>query len=159
MSHEQFMQRAIELSRIGMQRGDGGPFGAVVVCDGKIVGEGWNHVLSTFDPTTHAEVVAIRNACQSLKTYDLRECTLYSSAEPCPMCLGASYWARLKRMYYGNSRQDTADIGFDDAQLYKQFAMPITHQAMSCSQLLRDEANTIFQQWSAQQQAETPSEP
>jgi tRNA(Arg) A34 adenosine deaminase TadA len=119
-----FMRRAIELSRLGMQRGDGGPFGAVIVRAGEIVGEGWNRVVATNDPTAHGEILAIRDACRRLRTFILEECELYTSSEPCPMCLGAIYWARLRRIYFSNTRADAARIGFDDDFIYREIALP-----------------------------------
>src|SRR5579871_4034442 len=122
---EQFMRAAIRLSHVKMQANCGGPFGAVVVRKGKIVGRGWNQVTSTNDPTAHAEVGAIRDACKRLKTFQLADCELYTSCEPCPMCLSAMYWARLKRVYYANTRKDAANIGFDDDFIYKEIPLPI----------------------------------
>src|SRR4051794_6746976 len=115
-----FMREAIRISLEMMRANQGGPFGAVVVCDGKIIGRGCNQVPSTNDPTAHAEIVAIREACQKLKTFRLNDCELYTSCEPCPMCLAAIYWARLKKVYYGNTRKDAASIGFDDEFLYDE---------------------------------------
>jgi guanine deaminase len=112
------MRRAIELSRVHMEAGEGGPFGAVVVKDGQIVGEGWNRVTSTYDPTAHAEVVAIRLACEQLETFTLKGCEIYTSCEPCPMCLAAIYWARLDRIWYANNQADAAAIQFDDEPGY-----------------------------------------
>lgn len=115
---KEFMRKAIELSLIGSQDGVGqGPFGAVIVKDGKIVGLGHNKVITDNDPTAHAEVVAIRDACKNLGTYELQDCEIYTSCEPCPMCLSAIYWAKLGKIYYGNTRNDAAEIGFDDAFL------------------------------------------
>ena len=117
-----FMRRAIELARIGMNSGAGGPFGAVVVKDGEIIGEGHNRVLSTLDPTAHGEVVAIRDACQNLGTFQLDDCEVYTSCEPCPMCLSAIYWARLGKIYYANTKTDAANIQFDDDFIYQEMA-------------------------------------
>src|SRR5688572_5640469 len=114
-----FLERAIELSRQGMQNGQGGPFGCVIVLDGRIVGEGSNQVTSTNDPTAHAEIVAIRDACNKLGTYQLTGCQVYTSCEPCPMCLGAIYWARPAKVVYANTRQDAAAIEFDDDFIYR----------------------------------------
>jgi tRNA(Arg) A34 adenosine deaminase TadA len=142
-----FMRRAIELSRIHMEEGEGGPFGAVIVKDGAIVGEGWNRVTSSHDPTAHAEVVAIRAACARLGTFELRGCAIYTSCEPCPMCLGAIYWARLDRLWYANGRADAAAILFDDAWLYHEVALPLGERSLPAEQLLREEALKVFQAW------------
>lgn len=142
-----FMQRAIELSRVHMEAGEGGPFGAVVVKDGLIVGEGWNRVTSSQDPTAHAEVVAIRRACERLGTFQLRGCEIYTSCEPCPMCLGAVYWARLDRLWYANGRADAAAIQFDDEWLYREVALPAEARRLPSRQLLRDEALDVFRAW------------
>ncbi len=142
-----FMRRAIELSRIHMEEGAGGPFGAVIVKDGAIVGEGWNRVTSSHDPTAHAEVVAIRAACARLGTFELRGCAIYTSCEPCPMCLGAIYWARLDRLWYANGRADAAAIQFDDAWLYREVALPLGERSLPADQLLRDEALEVFRAW------------
>lgn len=144
---DSFMRRAIELSRIHMAAGEGGPFGAVVVRDGLIVGEGWNQVTSSHDPTAHAEVTAIRAACAKLATFELRGCEIYTSCEPCPMCLAAIYWARLDRMYYANTRSDAAAIQFDDAWLYREVALPLNARSLPAVQMLRDEALAAFQAW------------
>src|ERR1700676_1970936 len=120
-----FMREAISISIQKMRRGVGGPFGAVVVRNGKIVGRGWNQVTSSNDPTAHAEVVAIRDACKRLKTFQLDDCELYTSCEPCPMCLSAMYWARLGSVFYGNTRKDAANIAFDDDFIYREVALPI----------------------------------
>ncbi len=142
-----FMREAIRLSMQMMRRGDGGPFGAVVVRDGKIVGRGWNRVTSANDPTAHAEIVAIRKACKRLKTFQLDDCDLYTSCEPCPMCLSAIYWARLRNVYYGNTRQDAARIHFDDDFIYRQVSLPITRRRLRMKQLLRKEALAVFVEW------------
>jgi tRNA(Arg) A34 adenosine deaminase TadA len=142
-----FMREAIRISREKMQRNHGGPFGAVVVRDGKIVGRGWNQVTSRNDPTAHAEVVAIRNACRRLKTFRLSDCELYTSCEPCPMCLAAIYWARLQRVYYANTRHDAARIAFDDAFIYREVARPISRRRIPMKQLLRAEALKTFAEW------------
>ncbi|WP_430397208.1 nucleoside deaminase [Ferrovibrio sp.] len=145
--HAAFMRRAIALSREHMQAGHGGPFGAVVVMDGRIIGEGWNRVTGTNDPTAHAEVVAIREACKTLGRFDLRGATLYTSCEPCPMCLSAAYWARIDWLYYANTQDDAAAIDFDDAFLYRELALPMEQRSLPCSPLLRDEALTVFNEW------------
>jgi guanine deaminase len=119
-SEKRFLERAIELSRQGMHQDNGGPFGCVIVLDGEIVGEGFNMVTTSNDPTAHAEIVAIRQACKKLNTYQLEGCEVYTSCEPCPMCLGAIYWARPKRVIYANTRYDAAAIEFDDEYIYKE---------------------------------------
>jgi tRNA(Arg) A34 adenosine deaminase TadA len=144
-----FMQEAIRISLAKMRAGCGGPFGAVVVRHGTIVGRGWNQVTSTNDPTAHAEVSAIRDACRRLKTFQLDDCELYTSCEPCPMCLAAIYWARCRRVYYGNTRQDAAAIQFDDDFIYREVAAPIADRQIPMRQLSRREALTAFQEWSA----------
>jgi guanine deaminase len=144
---ERFMRAAIRLSISKMRADCGGPFGAVVVRKGKIVGKGWNQVTSANDPTAHAEVTAIREACKRLKTFQLADCELYTSCEPCPMCLSAIYWARLKRVYYGNTRQDAAGINFDDALIYREVSRPISKRLIPMKQLLRGEALKAFEEW------------
>jgi tRNA(Arg) A34 adenosine deaminase TadA len=130
-----------------MRRGKGGPFGAVVVRNGKIVGRGSNQVTSANDPTAHAEIVAIRAACQRLKTFQLDDCDLYTSCEPCPMCLSAIYWARLRNVFYGNTRRDAAKIDFDDDFLYREVALPIRRRKLRMKQLLHREALAAFAEW------------
>ena len=142
-----FMRRAIELSRIHMEAGEGGPFGAVVVREGLIVAEGWNRVTSTQDPTAHAEVVAIREACSRLGTFELKGCEIYTSCEPCPMCLSAIYWARLGRIWYANDQADAAAIAFDDAWLYREVALPLPDRSLPLTQLMREEALAVFRAW------------
>lgn len=141
------MRAAIRLSLSKMRSNCGGPFGAVVVRKGKIVGRGWNQVTSTNDPTAHAEVSAIRNACKKLKTFQLDDCELYTSCEPCPMCLSAIYWARFKKVYYGNTRKDAAKIDFDDDLIYREVAKPIARRIIPMKQLLRPEALKVFKAW------------
>jgi len=142
-----FMRAAIRLSLEPLRRNAGGPFGAVVVRGDQIVGRGWNCVTSTHDPTAHAEVRAIRDACRRLRTFRLEDCELYASCEPCPMCLAAIYWARLRRVYYANTRRDAARIGFDDAWLYRQMRLPLARRALPLRQVLRAEALAAFRQW------------
>ena len=149
MKHSQFMLEAIRLSRIHMIKGDGGPFGAVVVKNGRIVGRGWNQVTSTNDPTAHAEVMAIRDACKKLKSYDLSKAVIYTSCEPCPMCLAAIYWARVSKIYYGNSRRDAANIQFDDDFLYKEISKPLLKRQVPIKQIYRKQALATFQLWAA----------
>jgi tRNA(Arg) A34 adenosine deaminase TadA len=146
---QKFMRTAINLSLTKMRLNHGGPFGAVIVLNGKIVGRGWNQVTSTNDPTAHAEIMAIRDACKKLRTFDLDDCELYTSCEPCPMCLAAIYWARLKRIYYANTRRDAARIAFDDALIYREVAAPIARRKIPMKQLLRREALKVFSEWQA----------
>ena len=141
------MREAIRLSIQMMRRGKGGPFGAVVVKNDKVVGRGCNLVTSANDPTAHAEIVAIRDACKRLKTFQLDDCELYTSCEPCPMCLSAIYWSRLSRIFYGNTRKDAAKIAFDDDFIYRQVGLPIRKRALVMKQLLRDEAMNAFKEW------------
>ena len=141
------MRAAIRLSLSKMRAGFGGPFGAVVVRKGKIVGRGWNQVTSSNDPTAHAEVTAIRDACRRLKTFQLDGCELYTSCEPCPMCLSAIYWARFKKVYYANTRKDAARIQFDDDLIYREVAKPLAKRIIPMKQLLRPEALKVFVEW------------
>ncbi len=141
------MRAAIRLSLSKMRANCGGPFGAVVVRKNKIVGRGWNQVTSTNDPTAHAEVTAIRAACQKLKTFQLNDCELYTSCEPCPMCLAAIYWARFPKVYYANTRKDAAKIQFDDDLIYREMAAPISRRIIPMKQLLRPEALAVFAEW------------
>jgi tRNA(Arg) A34 adenosine deaminase TadA len=145
----EFMRAAIQLSLSKMRANCGGPFGAVVVRHGKIVGRGWNQVTSTNDPTAHAEVTAIRDACKRLKTFQLDDCELYTSCEPCPMCLAAIYWARLQKVYYANTRRDAASIQFDDALIYREVARPVSRRLIPMQQLLRPAALKVFAEWKA----------
>jgi guanine deaminase len=145
--NKRFMKEAIRLSLAHMQKGHGGPFGAIVVRNGRIVGRGWNKVTSTNDPTAHAEISAIREACKTLRTFDLSEAEIYSSCEPCPMCLAAIYWARIKKIYYGNTRRDAAKILFDDEFLYQEIAKPISKRKLKMKQLLRKDAKAVFKEW------------
>jgi guanine deaminase len=146
---EEFMQEAIRLSIEKMEAGFGGPFGAVVVCNGQIIARGYNNVLSSNDPTAHAEVDAIRKACQALGTYQLDNCELYTSCEPCPMCLGAIYWARPKKVYYGNTKTDAANIGFDDQFIYNEIDKPLSIRTIPMEQLLPEQAKEAFDRWAA----------
>ena len=120
----EFMERAVALARKGILAGDGGPFGAVIVRDGEIIGEGWNRVLAANDPTAHGEVVAIRDACGREKSFSLQGCEIYTPGQPCPMCLGAIYWAAISEIYYGFSIEDTAKIGFEDLEFFHEFSIP-----------------------------------
>jgi tRNA(Arg) A34 adenosine deaminase TadA len=144
-----FMRAAIGLSRSKMRANCGGPFGAVVVRGGRIIARGWNCVTSTNDPTAHAEITAIRAACRRLKTFQLNDCELYTSCEPCPMCLAAIYWARIKRVYYANTRQDAARIQFDDEFIYHEVGQSLKRRKIPMRQLLRGEAMKVFAEWQA----------
>lgn len=145
--HHQFMMEAIDLARKNVGSGEGGPFGAVVVRDDKIVGIGRNMVISSNDPTAHAEVVAIRDTCQKLNTFELKDCVIYSSCEPCPMCLSAIYWARISKIYYAASRFDAADAGFDDAFLYEQITLDESRRSLPSHPMMREEAVHVFREW------------
>lgn len=144
----EFMRRAIALALENIRNG-GGPFGAVVVKDGNVVAEGANRVTANNDPTAHAEVVAIRAACAELGTFELKGCEIYASCEPCPMCLGAIYWAHLSRVYYGGTAEDAAAAGFDDAVIYRQMALPHDHRQMIMVQLLAEDGKRVFRAWAA----------
>jgi tRNA(Arg) A34 adenosine deaminase TadA len=141
------LRRAIELSRINLERQEGGPFGAVIARDGEIVAEGRNLVLASRDPTAHAEIVAIREACRRLGSFQLDGCDIYSSCEPCPMCLGAIYWARPRRLFFASSRLDAATAGFDDSFIYEQIVLPIDRRSIPTTQDLREEARGVFDAW------------
>ncbi len=141
------MRRAIALAAEKSGQGQGGPFGAVVVLDGRIVGEGWNQVTSSNDPTAHAEVVAIRDACRNLGNFSLEGAEIYTSCEPCPMCLSAIYWARIGHIHYANRREDAAAIGFDDAYLYREVVKPIEERDIPMTRLLAEEAKAGFEAW------------
>ena len=141
------MREAIRLSLAQMRRGAGGPFGAVLVRDGQILARGWNRVTSTHDPTAHAEVVAIRAAGRRLRRFHLEDCELYTSCEPCPMCLAAIYWARVRRVFYANTRHDAARIGFADDWIQREVARPLRRRALPMEQMLRDEALAALQEW------------
>jgi tRNA(Arg) A34 adenosine deaminase TadA len=143
-----FMKRAVELSRENMRSGQGGPFGAVVVRNGVVIAEGWNQVTSSNDPTAHAEVTAIRRACEVLNSFDLQGCEIYTSCEPCPMCLAAIYWARIEKIYYANTRSDAARIEFDDEFLYQELKKDIEERAIPMIQIDREQALPVFEEWS-----------
>ena len=145
--HEKFMRRAIELARQGVDDGLGGPFGCVVVSDGEIIGEGSNQVTSTNDPTAHAEIVAVRDACRQLNSFQLTGCTVYTSCEPCPMCLVAIYWARPAAIYFAGTRDDAAAAGFDDELFYNELEKPNEARQLKMRSLLREESQTVFQRW------------
>ncbi len=142
-----FMARAIQLSLENVLSGRGGPFGAVVVKQGKVVAEGVNQVTAANDPTAHAEVVAIRQACQKLGCFELISCDLYSSCEPCPMCLSAIYWARIDRVYFGSLAEDAAKTGFDDSVIYAEIARPLSQRKIPMIQMMREEALAAFRAW------------
>ncbi|HTA51105.1 MAG TPA: nucleoside deaminase [Verrucomicrobiae bacterium] len=141
------MARAIQLSIDNVRSGRGGPFGAVVVRDGNIIAEGANQVTSTNDPTAHAEMVAIREACGKLGAFELEACEIYTSCEPCPMCLGAIYWARLSRVYFANADADASRVGFDDSLIYRELALPYSQRKIPMVQLMREEALAAFRAW------------
>ncbi|SHE34701.1 tRNA(Arg) A34 adenosine deaminase TadA [Dysgonomonas macrotermitis] len=143
---EEYMKRAIELSIKSVENG-GGPFGAVVVKDGKIVAEGSNCVTLNNDPTAHAEVTTIRKACSTLNTFDLSGCEIYTSCEPCPMCLSAIYWARIERIYFGCDKTDAKNIGFDDSFIYEQIELKPEQRSIASSQVLHNEALKAFRMW------------
>ncbi|MDU8885164.1 nucleoside deaminase [Yeosuana sp. MJ-SS3] len=145
---EKFMHEAVMAALKGMQNNEGGPFGCVIVKDGKIIGKGNNKVTSTNDPTAHAEVTAIREACKHLNSFQLDGCEIYTSCEPCPMCLGAIYWARPNKVYYGSNQLDAANIGFDDEFIYKEILLPYDKRSISFEQLGREIALEAFQKWS-----------
>ena len=149
--HQALLRRAVEISGIQMRNGAGGPFGAVIARDGEIIAEGHNRVTSSNDPTAHAEVVAIREACAALGSFDLSGCVIYASCEPCPMCLSAIYWARLDAIYYANGREDAARIGFDDALLYDEIARPIEGRTLPMTRIELAEAEEVFREWEAKE--------
>ncbi len=142
-----FMQAAIDLARENLKFKNGGPFGAVIVKNGKIIGRGVNTVTTNNDPTAHAEVNAIREACENLNTFQLEGCDIYSSCEPCPMCLGAIYWARPRKLFFATSREDAAKAGFDDAEIYKELELPFTKRKLPTEQLMKSEGEEIFKTW------------
>ena len=146
-SVQRFMREAIELSRKNVRAGMGGPFGALVVRGDEVVGRGTNLVTATNDPTAHAEVVAIREACRKLGSFQLTECDIYTTCEPCPMCLGAIYWARPRAVYFANTQDDAAAIGFDDSFIYKEFHLPHGKRRIPMIQVMRDDALIAFQEW------------
>ena len=144
-----FVRQAIQLAREHMAAGDGGPFGALVVRDGEVIGSGWNQVTAVNDPTAHAEVVAIRGAAARLRSFQLRGCVLYCSCEPCPMCLGAAYWSRVERLVFAGTRHDAADAGFDDEEFYRELAKPVSQRRLQQQQILREEMQQVFAEWKA----------
>lgn len=142
-----FMERAIQLSLENVRAGLGGPFAALVVRDGKILATGTNQVTTAQDPTAHAEIVAIRGACQAIHDFQLSGCELYTTCEPCPMCMGAIYWARLGKVYFANTREDAARIGFDDSFIYDQLALPVESRKIPMIQIMREQALAAFREW------------
>jgi guanine deaminase len=149
MTETMFMQRAVALALEKMRENSGGPFGAVIVRDNAIIAEGWNEVTSSNDPTAHAEIVAIRRACARLGTFNLPDCDIFTNCEPCPMCLGAIYWARLRRIYYANTRAEAAQIGFDDAFIYEEIGRPPESRKIPAIRLLTEDSHSAFQEWAA----------
>ena len=145
--NDSFMREAIRLSVEKMREGRGGPFGAIIVKDGQIVGRGWNEVTTANDPTAHAEIVAIRAACQALNTFQIHGCEVYSSCEPCPMCLAAIYWSRPERVFFGNSREDAAIAGFDDWLIYQELKLPHEERGIPIQQMMSEEAKAAFDAW------------
>ena len=145
--NESFMQEAIRLAGENVRSGKGGPFGAIVVSEGKIVGRGVNRVTASIDPTAHAEMLAIREACKTLGRFSLQDCAIYCSCEPCPMCLAAIYWARIEKVYYAAQREDAARVGFSDELIYRELNRPITERQVACRQMMREEALAVLQEW------------
>ncbi len=144
---EKFMQEAIRLSHSGMINNEGGPFGCIIVKDEKIIGKGNNCVLLTNDPTAHAEIVAIRDACRHLDSFQLDDCEIYTSCEPCPMCMGAIYWARPKVVYFANTRADASDIGFDDSFIYNELTLNTNQRKIPMIEISREHALKVFEAW------------
>ncbi len=142
-----FLRQAIELAKNGVEQGAGGPFGCIVVKDSLVIGRGYNQVTSTNDPTAHAEVVAIRDACRHLGSYQLTDCDLYTSCEPCPMCLGAIYWARPRRVIYACTRHEAATAGFDDAVIYQEINVPVDERKIPFDHQALNEAAALFRLW------------
>jgi len=142
-----FMQEAIRLGREGMMKNDGGPFGCVIVKNDAIIGRGWNRVLSDNDPTAHAEVTAIRDACKNLQAFQLEGCEIYTSCEPCPMCMGAIYWARPARVYFAASRNDAARAGFDDSMIYEELTIPVNERKISMTCIIPETSALLFNDW------------
>lgn len=149
MNREEFMERAVSLARRGMLRGDGGPFGAVVVRDGQVIGEGWNQVLSTNDPTAHGEICAIRDACARLGTFSLAGCEIHTTGQPCPMCFGAILWARIEVVYYGFRVEDAAEVGFDDREFFTQISLPADQRAVPSRESNRPQALALLREYAS----------
>ena len=150
-SNNTFMLEAIEEAKIGIHQNHGGPFGAVIVKDNQIIGRGHNRVPSTNDPTAHAEVTAIRDACHALGTFNLQGCSIYTSCEPCPMCLAAIYWARIDKIYYAADKEDAANIGFDDRFFYQEVNKPINQRSIPEERLLQKESQAVLTEWFSKQ--------
>lgn len=144
-----FMREAIKLGRQGMLNNEGGPFGCVIVKDDIIVGKGWNKVIANNDPTAHAEVTAIRDACKNMGTFQLEDCEIYTSCEPCPMCMGAIYWARPGKVFYAGNREDAASVGFDDSLIYKELTLPLEERRIAIECIGRKDAQDMFKEWAA----------
>jgi guanine deaminase len=151
MMSEQFMRRAIALALDNVRAGNGGPFAAIVVKDGRVIAEGTNRVTSSNDPTAHAEIVAIREACRVLNDFQITGCDLYTTCEPCPMCFGAIYWARPTRVFYAGTAADAAAAGFDDAFIYDELKLPSVGRRIPTAQILREESLAIFAAWQKQE--------
>ncbi|RYD57083.1 MAG: nucleoside deaminase [Sphingobacteriales bacterium] len=147
MEVEKFMQEAVDLSKQAIDQYDGGPFGCVIVKDGKVIGRGWNHVLATCDPTAHAEVMAIRDACKNLKSPELVGCEMYTSSEPCPLCLAAAYWACIGKIYYANTVADSTAVGYEDAIIYEEFRKPMEERKIEMVHLRNADAIKVFDYW------------
>lgn len=145
---EKFMNEAIRLAELNMENGHGGPFGCVIVKDGEIIASAFNEVLVSNDPTAHAEIVAIRRACIKLNTHQLEGCEIYTSCEPCPMCLGAIYWSRPQKVYYAATREDAADAGFDDHHIYREVCLPLSIRIIPFEQIMQQKVRDIFSTWS-----------
>lgn len=143
-----FMKEAVLLSQKGLQNDEGGPFGCVIVKDNEIIGRGNNKVTSSSDPTAHAEIIAIREACKKLGSFQLNDCEIYTSCEPCPMCLGAIYWARIKTIYFANSREDAAAVGFDDSMIYDEINADLRNRKIPMINIADEEAKKVFEIWS-----------
>jgi tRNA(Arg) A34 adenosine deaminase TadA len=146
---EEFMNEAIRLAAMNMENGHGGPFGCVIVKDGEIIASAFNEVLVNNDPTAHAEIQAIRRACSKLNTYQLDGCDIYTSCEPCPMCLGAIYWSRPEKVYYAASREDAAEAGFDDNHIYDEFCLPLPDRIIPFQQIMRQKVRDVFMKWTS----------
>ena len=147
MDDKFYIREAIKQAGKGISNKEGGPFGAIIVKNGEIVGRGNNKVTSTNDPTAHAEMVAIRDACKNLNSFQLDDCVIYSSCEPCPMCLGAIYWARPKKLVFASSKEDASDAGFDDSLIYKEISLPKEKRLIETHQILREEGKSVFDKW------------
>ncbi len=148
--HKTFMDEAGQLAINGLEQGDGGPFGAVIVKEGRVVGRGWNQTFSHTDPTAHAEVQAIRDACKNLDTLELAGCVIYCSGEPCPMCMAAIYWTMMDSVYFANTKEEAAVVGFDDAKIYKELSLPWKARALSMAHFPNGLAEEAFKKWQAQ---------